>query len=503
VFLLALPFVAENASQNALAIVFDPIATSGHDADIVFEAGLSVGQPGANNEIGGRQFYEQGVSTQTAAHKPGLPQTAVGVATSSGNTINFRFEPFELNNVLKFTSGATPKSLLLKTPAAYSHLAVVFSAGDLNSNPTNGPLETATINYTINYNGGLSQTGSFRSADWSVLSTPASNGTERFLSVGRIGNASRPVWPQTPETDVQPNRWNLFHSEISLTNSMASVLSVTFGPVTLDDSDRLLNADDDVVIFGLAGLSSAALSLEVNSTSGQIRFINSTSATLDLTGYEITSAAGSLNMAGWNSLSDQNLDPVDGPDAGGVAGNGPGETWDEAVGASNFALQEGFLLGGSSVPPGGSLSIGAAYNTTLDARDLAVTIRRGDSSIVPLAVEYLEASIPGDFDGDLDVDANDLQVWKSNFSSTTAGPSSGDADGDADVDGHDFLVWQRNLGVMPTGAAVPEPDAAILAVVLTAALTVASVRRVSRPGLSSAARYISSGRRQASCQRLP
>jgi hypothetical protein len=468
------------AGEKATAAVFDPIATSGHDADIVFEAGLVAGQAGANNEIGGRQFYEQGISTQTGAHKPGLPQIASGITTSGGNTINFQFEPFELNNVLKFTSGTPAKALALESPATYSHLAVVFTAGSLNSIPASGPLETATINYTVNYAGGLTQTGSFRSADWSILSTPASNRTERFLSVGRIGNSPPPVWPQTPETDAQPDRWNLFFSEIALSNSIANVMSMTFGPVTLDDADGLLNADDEVVIFGLAGqvVQAPALSLEVNTATGHIRFINSTATTLDLTGYEITSAAGSLNVAGWNSFSDQNLNPVDGPDVGSVPGDGAGETWDEAAGASNLALQEGFLLGSSIVPAGESLSIGAAYNTAIDARDLAVNVRRGDSSLVPLLVEYIETSIPGDFDGDLDVDGNDLSVWKANFGSTAAGPLSGDADADSDADGHDFLVWQQNLGIVQA-VVMPEPGAVALAAMAGLIMTVSG--RAMRP----------------------
>lgn len=83
--------------------------------------------------------------------------------------------------------------------------------------------------------------------------------------------------------------------------------------------------------------------------------------------------------------------------------------------------------------------------------------------------------IAGDFDGDSDVDADDLTRWKAN-----AGDGGlADADYDGDSDGHDFLIWQRNLGrtTPATGAAgaVPEPAAATLAT--TFALVLAFVRR--------------------------
>lgn len=74
----------------------------------------------------------------------------------------------------------------------------------------------------------------------------------------------------------------------------------------------------------------------------------------------------------------------------------------------------------------------------------------------------------GDFDDDGDVDDDDLTEWRMDF-----GPGDGsDADGDGDSDGDDFLVWQQNLGMpfaTPASAAVPEPSAWLLAVVVARA----------------------------------
>jgi len=67
-------------------------------------------------------------------------------------------------------------------------------------------------------------------------------------------------------------------------------------------------------------------------------------------------------------------------------------------------------------------------------------------------------SISGDFDGDGDVDKDDLPIWKTGFDTSEA-----DADDDGDTDGADFLAWQRNLGLnVPAATAVPEPAAALL-----------------------------------------
>ncbi|HMP08057.1 MAG TPA: hypothetical protein PJ982_17040 [Lacipirellulaceae bacterium] len=87
--------------------------------------------------------------------------------------------------------------------------------------------------------------------------------------------------------------------------------------------------------------------------------------------------------------------------------------------------------------------------------------------------------LPGDFDQDGDVDADDLPIWKAAYGTTAAG----DADGNLITDGNDFLIWQRNLGVDLTPAtaasgAVPEPSGALLAgLALLAAARRAAPRR--------------------------
>lgn len=91
-------------------------------------------------------------------------------------------------------------------------------------------------------------------------------------------------------------------------------------------------------------------------------------------------------------------------------------------------------------------------------------------------VRGAEVASLADFELDGDVDGGDLSVWGAGFGKTPdAVLTDGDADSDGSVTGSDFLEWQRAFAeaAAPTGAAVPEPVAWVLAAV--AALLVASM----------------------------
>jgi hypothetical protein len=454
----------------SLAVTLNTIPTTGHDQDVVYEAGLTAGAVGATGEIGGRQFYETGIYTIGAPPADrGLPQTLPTFTSSlaPNHVIDFGFRPFEGNNILKFDATTSPtsnKSLNLASPDAFTNLAVVFSAGSVLDAPQRF---SGRLGYTINYVGGATQTGQFEVSDWGSGVVPA--GVERIFNADRTGNFPPPVWPVTPDAaSATSTRWAIFAGQLATTSPGQNIASVSFNAFLSDGmAVNPLTGAMDIVVFGLAGAKTPSLSLQVDTRTGQVRLHNPTAAPIAMNGYELTSAAGSLNLAEWSSFSDQNLDPVDGPDAGSTVGDGVGETWDEAGGASRFGLQEGFLFGSTTLPAGGTLSLGAAFDTATAVEDLTFSFRRGDGAIAAGGVEYIESSIPGDFDGDSDVDADDLVVWRENFGSMTADPLSGDADGDSDADGDDFLAWQRNLtGPLATAATVtaPEPRAALLAI---------------------------------------
>lgn len=79
----------------------------------------------------------------------------------------------------------------------------------------------------------------------------------------------------------------------------------------------------------------------------------------------------------------------------------------------------------------------------------------------------------GDYNGDGEVNAEDLTVWQTNFGASGGEAFAlGDGDGDGDSDGADFLIWQRERGkrslasstTTHTSASVPEPSAVRIAV---------------------------------------
>jgi len=95
------------------------------------------------------------------------------------------------------------------------------------------------------------------------------------------------------------------------------------------------------------------------------------------------------------------------------------------------------------------------------------------------------AGIPGDFQLDGDVDANDLPLWKNGFGvASGATPGQGDANGDGRVDGADFLVWQHNFGVqapsLATSAVATVPEPAALGLCGAALVGATISRRASR-----------------------
>jgi hypothetical protein len=82
-----------------------------------------------------------------------------------------------------------------------------------------------------------------------------------------------------------------------------------------------------------------------------------------------------------------------------------------------------------------------------------------------LEIDYTilpESTIPGDFDDDGDVDADDLADWQTSYGIDGAA----DADDDGDSDGRDFLIWQRNYTGPGSIAAfsVPEPTSLLVVI---------------------------------------
>jgi len=80
---------------------------------------------------------------------------------------------------------------------------------------------------------------------------------------------------------------------------------------------------------------------------------------------------------------------------------------------------------------------------------------------LPLFLNVVSApAFSADFDLDGDVDGEHLNDWRGDFGMN--------ADNDGEADGADFLEWGQQLGsqqATPASGAVPEPGAALLAMV--------------------------------------
>ncbi len=166
------------------------------------------------------------------------------------------------------------------------------------------------------------------------------------------------------------------------------------------------------------------LTLVVNKNTEQVSIKNNSANPVSFDYYDITSNGGALKPSGWNSLDDQNIgglrtdfnrngtvDAADvaafkasfglnaGADAdadgdsdgadflalqqafGKVAGSG--DSWIEAGGSNNNQLSELFLNGSTTLAPGGSVSLGAAYDKTIfgaNNGDLVFNVSTGDSA---------------------------------------------------------------------------------------------------------------------------
>jgi hypothetical protein len=186
------------------------------------------------------------------------------------------------------------------------------------------------------------------------------------------------------------------------------------------------------------------LTLLVDPTTGATQIRNTSIFPISIDGYTISSVFGAIDSAQWSSLDDQNA-------AGG--------DWQEANITAN-RISELKVGGAVNLSTGQSLSIGNAFNETAGKQDLIFQfILSGEQVARTGAVVYgaiTAPSIPGDFDGNGQVNGADLMKWKQDFGAT----AGSDANNDGRSDGADFLIWQRNFGssaAVASAAAVPEP----------------------------------------------
>lgn len=243
-------------------------------------------------------------------------------------------------------------------------------------------------------------------------------------------------------------------------------------------ADRAYGLIDEVRISDsalnpLQFLTPQALTLEVNRSTGAVTLKNVASAGINLDFLKISSAGGALSVAGWNSLDDQNFGAVDGPDGGSVAGDTPGEGWDQAGGSNANQLVEQFLgAAGSTIAGNQSFNLGTAYNTSIFGSvadgDLEFTYAASGGAVLSGLVTYVGGGgLPGDFNNSGKVDGADFLLWQRNF-------------GQPGYDAASLAQWKANFGsgsAVAAAGAVPEPAAICMIVIAGAALAASRSKR--------------------------
>lgn len=236
------------------------------------------------------------------------------------------------------------------------------------------------------------------------------------------------------------------------------------GAYTIDEL-RIGNTFADVTPF----TGQPTLMLEVDTVYGEVRLINDSAVDYQIASYELSSALETLSPSRYVPLQQQNRTDLPG-------GSGSGDGWEVAGTPSAGLVSEHYLTGSSQLSSGAGFTLGTIYDTTKDARDLALQLLVDDGSpagtLVPVFVQYVAGTtLPGDYDEDQEVDGADFLSIQRDAGMMGEGlPADWNIDGT--VNATDIFVWGANYassgnpGIASSTKAVPEPATASL--VLTA-----------------------------------
>jgi hypothetical protein len=184
------------------------------------------------------------------------------------------------------------------------------------------------------------------------------------------------------------------------------------------------------------------LTLNVNRTSGEVSISNTSGAPINLSYYEVRSAAGGLVLGNWDSLDGLESDDP------------PGQGWDEAgPGGANANVLSEFKLVTPSNPEtmlanNASLSLGNIYNTAMDTQDLLFQYR---NQARPNKLIGSDPGPIGDYNKDGVVDAADFTTWRDNVDTSRILPHDSTP---GTVTGADYNAWKANFGATGGGAPV-------------------------------------------------
>ena len=446
----------------------------------------------ANDSVGTAHGTVVDVGAATAVFAGGQLDLSANTGQGSNNITEDAYVDFPNSIVSQSANGGTAGQLTIELWATSSenrNWAALFSAGTSNGgedaspggggadyiqiipqNGQNGLIRTTThaanvgpeglVDYTTpmstteqthlvtvyDQTGGLPGTISLYVNGAFIGTNPMATGFN--LSTLNDNNVwiGRSQWPDSV-FDGKVNELRIYDTSLSAADALSHAI---FGPDVLNPG----------------GL----LSIEVNKTTGAVSLKNTATAPLSIDFLKISSVGGALSTANWNSLDDQNFGAIDGPDGGAVAGDTPGEGWDQAGGSNANQLVEQFLSGaGSTIAANSSISLGNAFNTaTFGAGvdgDLIFQFGLNGGALITSTVAYVGGGLPGDFNGSGKVDGADFLLWQRNF-------------GQPGFDAASLATWKANFGsgaAEAVAGAVPEP--ATIGLIAMAGAALAASRR--------------------------
>ncbi|MGD9632889.1 MAG: PEP-CTERM sorting domain-containing protein [Pirellulales bacterium] len=217
------------------------------------------------------------------------------------------------------------------------------------------------------------------------------------------------------------------------------------------------------------------LTLEINRANGAATLKNLSPNPISWDYMEIKSAGGSLDVAGWNSLDEQNIDGAN--------------TWIQAGGSTANQLAEASLLGNHTLAPNATLSLGELWNEGVKIEDVDLEIRREGGPLFRTydqLVTYIgtaPAGNIGDYNDDGVVNAADYTKWRDNLGGAGTTLLNRDPANTGLVGPADFNSWKANFGHVGgagslAAGAVPEP--ASLGLFAGVALVLGAVQRPRR-----------------------
>jgi hypothetical protein len=321
----------------------------------------------------------------------------------------------------------------------------------------NGPLREIGVPGPAPLNTQIHLIGTYDQNDLSA----GTNGTFKLYNNGGLVGAAALPPNLNLNTFTNDNNW------IGRSQWPDSVFDGLFNELRLYNHALTASEAGANSILGPDAIGGDIIRLEVNKNTGNVRLVNATTQTLNLDTYRITSPMNALSTANWSSLDDQNFAAVDGLDVGTVAGDSPGEGFDETGAIGPGQLAE-FYLGAAGAPltAGQSISLGNAFNTSVfgvgNNGDLQLKFGLVGGLEINGAVSYVTGGKPGDFDGDNDVDGADFLVWQRGVGTTHNAAT--------------LALWKANFATA-VGAAGAVPEPATAGLVAAALVGIAVARR--------------------------